>query len=1106
MYAPKMAATRFLAPVIFSIFICFSFDLCLPGINLRFSKDTPILSSKFYGLPLIVTTVDSRNKIARSICTWHKRGHLSIAVPSTMDLTIHMDVESNPGPSPSLTEGIHREHDVNPGYRSSMCSTLKMTNHAYNNSTLGSPLVQFVSSPLWNCSRNMYFQGNFRQRRFRGSRAGRKVQEKRMRCSYNIRTLVSNPSSRSKSAYSRKNSNCSNHSNLTIIPHQPFDRGNTSATRPVNFCLLNTRSVNNKTLIIKDFVAEHCIDLLAVTETWLQPETDNEFIIRDLCPTGYSFHHVPRSGPVRGGGVGLLFRSCFNIKLQPHRKFISFEYIDLLLNSVDKSIRIVIVYRPPPSNTNGFTPAMFLDEFFTFLEQYVTIPGSLLIVGDFNFHDDTCDSQHVAAFLQLLDVFNLNQHTIGSTHKDGHTLDLVITRSDDDIVSNLSIDSPFVISDHAAVHFHLMLKKPVLEKKLITFRKLRSIDFDSFGSDVTNSSLSSLFSTPLPCLDDLISEYNGVLSSILDIHAPVKTKTITLRPAAPWYSEEINNLKKDRRRLERRWRRTKLPVDRQLLIDQCRVVNSLICSSKRTYYTKLISDSQTDYKLLFKTIDSLLHRKCDIPYPPCNSPSDLANKFVEFFSDKITKIRVDLDNAALIIHQVPEANRVCPYTFDEFSLVDVDEVRKCVVKLSSKSCDLDPLPGYVTRNALCTLLPFITKIINTSLQSGQMPSQLKVAKLRSLLKKPSLDHTQFSNYRPVSNLTFLSKAIEKLVANQLISYVNNNNLNEPLQSAYKQYHSTETALIRVHNDILTAIDKRRTVILLLLDLSAAFDTVDHDILLFRLQQRFGVTGKPLLWFKSYLSNRMQFVSVDGAASSDHALQCGVPQGSVLGPILYVLYTSPLSDIVKKFNLSYHFYADDSQLYLSFQPTIPSDRDLAVSNIERCVHEIDHWMLINRLKLNKDKTELLVISAKHLPRPTLQEISVVNETICSSQKARNIGVIFDHHFRFNEHIASICKSSFYHLRNISNIRKYLSSTTTEILVHAFVSSKLDNCNSLLYGLPNCLLQSCSVIFFSISFLCIPRINFSKHLFICAKITNTSVLCYSAKNIRFQSRNM
>ena len=204
---------------------------------------------------------------------------------------------------------------------------------------------------------------------------------------------------------------------------------------------------------------------------------------------------------------------------------------------------------------------------------------------------------------------------------------------------------------------------------------------------------------------------------------------------------------------------------------------------------------------------------------------------------------------------------------------------------------------------------------------------------------------------------------------------------------------------------------RRTVILLLLDLSAAFDRVDYDIPLSRPQERFGVSGKPLLWFQYYLSSRVQYVSVEGGASLRHALHCGVPQGSVLGPILYLLYTSPLSDMVKKLTLSYHFYADDSQLYLSFQPTIPGDRALAVSNIECCVHEIDHWMLVNRLKLNKDKTELLVITAKHLPRPVLQEISVVNETIRSVQIARNNGVIFDNHFHFNDHVASICKSSF-----------------------------------------------------------------------------------------------
>ena len=166
-----------------------------------------------------------------------------------------------------------------------------------------------------------------------------------------------------------------------------------------------------------------------------------------------------------------------------------------------------------------------------------------------------------------------------------------------------------------------------------------------------------------------------------------------------------------------------------------------------------------------------------------------------------------------------------------------------------------------------------------------MPSQLKIAMLRPLLKKPSLDYTQFCNYRPVLNLSFFSKVTEKLVANQLISFINKYELNETLQSAYKQYPLSPVCTT-------IAIDNRRTVVLLLLDLSAAFDTVDHAILLSRLRTRFGIAGKPLLWLQSYLSNRMQYVFVDGGTSVKHDLECGVPQGFVLRPILYLLYTSP----------------------------------------------------------------------------------------------------------------------------------------------------------------------------------------------------------------------
>ncbi|XP_022805836.1 uncharacterized protein LOC111342974 [Stylophora pistillata] len=247
-----------------------------------------------------------------------------------------------------------------------------------------------------------------------------------------------------------------------------------------------------------------------------------------------------------------------------------------------------------------------------------------------------------------------------------------------------------------------------------------------------------------------------------------------------------------------------------------------------------------------------------------------------------------------------------------------------------------------------------------------------------------------------------------------------NNLKFMLQLKPEQRNAVDYLLKK--DDVLAVLPTGYGKSLTFQLFAVAASIEDHTILFSRLRVRFGIAGKPLLWLQSYLSNRTQYVSVDGGTFTKHDLKCGVPQESVLGPILYLLYTSPLSDIVEKFNLSYHFYADDSQLYLSFQPTVLGDRDLAVSSIESCVNEINHWMMVNRLKLKKDKTELLVISAKHLPRPLLHEISVAGETIHSVQKARNIGTMFDSHFCFNDHITDICKSSFYHLRNIREERQ------------------------------------------------------------------------------------
>ena len=196
------------------------------------------------------------------------------------------------------------------------------------------------------------------------------------------------------------------------------------------------------------------------------------------------------------------------------------------------------------------------------------------------------------------------------------------------------------------------------------------------------------------------------------------------------------------------------------------------------------------------------------------------------------------------------------------------------------------------------------------MESGILCTDLKMASVKPLLKKQSLRSDEFKNFRPISNLGFLSKVVEKYVAKQLIDYLDANGLDVSYQSAYRKLDSTETALIRVHNDIAIVSDQKRSVILLILDLSAAFDSVDHCILLSRLSRRFGVGGTALAWFRLYLGDRTQFVNTNGSTFERRVLQFGVPQGSALEPLFFSLYTSPLSDIASKRELSFHFYADD----------------------------------------------------------------------------------------------------------------------------------------------------------------------------------------------------
>ena len=184
------------------------------------------------------------------------------------------------------------------------------------------------------------------------------------------------------------------------------------------------------------------------------------------------------------------------------------------------------------------------------------------------------------------------------------------------------------------------------------------------------------------------------------------------------------------------------------------------------------------------------------------------------------------------------------------------------------------------------------------------------------------------------------------------------------------------------------------------------------------------------------------------------LLMGVPQGSVLGPVLYLLYTAPLAKVIRSYGLDYHLYADDTQLYFAFKLV---DVDATKLRIENCISAICRWMDLNKLKLNHDKMEVMPIHSKYHPSPSFQSLCVGDEIVAASQLARSLGIIFDEHMSFHPHVSSICRSSFYHLRNPSRIRKYLTKESAAVAVHAFATSKLDYCNALLHGLPKYQLQ-------------------------------------------------
>ena len=807
-------------------------------------------------------------------------------------------------------------------------------------------------------------------------------------------------------------------------------------------CLLNTQSARNKIEIIRNSIIEHDIDMLAMTETWLTSAAKDELFIKGLKIGGYDLFSVPRKGNGGYGGVAILYKKNLSVLSKTSCEFSSFEHCEVTVNTGSKQLNVNVVYRPPPSQKNKLTNKMFFDEFSPFMHDRISSTGHFLLLGDLNFHLEDRNDTEALKMNDLFDTLNYKQHVTTRTHKSGHTLDVFITRDNENLISQWKVGDQ--LSDHNLILCDVSHPKPRPIQVPMSVRKLRSVNMPNFRDDLKDALQPG--NAEGCSVEDLTNHYNSALTKVLDKHAPARVKMETIRPKQPWFSDDLYGAKREKRKWERKWRDTNLTVHYDLFKTARTKFNNMLLQAKKDYYNNLIAESSTDSKNLSNIVKEILHQRSEMKLPEHASTEELANRFAVFFTDKVCKIRKELPD--LSRHQLNLPTPALTCSLNVFSAVTESEVRKIIAKSPTKSCSLDPAPTWMVKDSVDELIPMVTILVNLSLQSANVPDSMKQALVTLLLKKDDLDPEVLKNYRPVSNLSFLSKVLERVVAARLTNYMTINQLHEPMQSAYRACHSTETALVRVQNDILRTLDQGGAAILVLLDLSAAFDTIDHSILLSRMESVLGVKGSALQWFKSYLLGRKQRIKINDDFSENQEILWSVPQGSVLGALLFLIYIIPLAQLIRSYGLNNHGYADDTQLCLSFKKT--SDNAIVkreILNLEKCLCDISVWMSQNKLKLNNDKTEIILFgSKKHLAELNIKSLSVAGTDVSvASEPVRNLGAMFDSQLIMAPHVKSVVKKSSFHLRNIGKARRVLTEDATKTVMQSLVMSRLDYCN-------------------------------------------------------------
>ena len=761
--------------------------------------------------------------------------------------------------------------------------------------------------------------------------------------------------------------------------------------RGIHLIHLNVNSILPKIDEVRILAKCSSASFIGISETKLdQSVSDAEVSIE-----GYNLIRQDRNR--HGGGVACYIKSNLSYDIKNYfDEDIENIFFDILLPKT-KAFTVGVFYRPPPNQNN------FLDIISEDFDKLKSEDKEVYILGDLNinvllngksilekknissFSDSHTTSSISKQYIQFCSYYSLSQLIDSPTRITCNTtslLDHILTNTPDKIQQSGVID--IGISDHQLIFCTRKTQKRKLGKhNYVKFRSFKNYSLEDYENSLRAVNFSNY--EDFECLDTAYSDFINKLMEVVNTSAPVLERRIK-NHTEEWFDGDIAELITIRNKLSKKFKKTRLNIDEQLYKEAKYKVDNLIKNKKKQFFEEKLKENVGKPKELWKTLKSLgLPNKKSSSSNVClhNEKGELtfepklnANIFKTFFANLASDLVAKLPSPPNIFsdHSTLDFYKDFNISGNNFNFEKISEKHvfdQLVTMNPNKAAGIDNLSGRFLKDGANILALPISQICNLSIMLSIFPSKCKIAKLKPLYKKGS--RTNPKNYRPISLLPLISKVIEKIIHQQVQEYLDQNKVLFNFQSGFRSNHSTDTCLSYLHDKILTGFDKGLMTGMIAIDLQKAFDTIDHNILI-RKMKIIGFSNNTIKWFQSYLSDRIFYVSVDNYLSDPGKINCGVPQGSILGPLLFLIYINDMSQSV---NSELYLYADDSCILFQ-NKNIKSIND----QLNLDFSSICDWFVDNKLSIHfgEDKTKCILFTSKGKKQPGALDISYKDREI------------------------------------------------------------------------------------------------------------------------------